>query len=316
MTRKILITTSSFAVEENHALAELAASGLELVRNPHGRRLSEDEATDLLKDDQVIGMIAGVEPLTARVLEAAPTLRVISRCGAGLDSVDVAAATDCGIEVLNTPVAPAQSTAELTLGLIISVARRLAEADRSLRSGNWAPLQGRLLGASTIGVIGAGHVGTILCRLLGGFGGNVLVYDPGDVPTPPGTAHVSFETLLETSDIVSVHVPLGAATLGLVSNDEIARMKPGAIIVNAARGGIVNEAAVAAAITSGHLGGAAFDVFTDEPYNGPLTGFDNVVLTAHMGSAARESRRAMEEEAAQNLTEALHRLKLVPELSS
>ena len=148
MIRKILISTSSFGVAGNDSLRKLADDGFELVLNPHCRRLNETEAIELL-DNDVIAMIAGVEPLTRKVLTHAKQLKVISRCGTGMDNVDIDAANELGILLKNTPDAPARAVAELTLGMILAVLRRIAEADRGIRAANWAPLMGRLLSEQT-----------------------------------------------------------------------------------------------------------------------------------------------------------------------
>jgi D-3-phosphoglycerate dehydrogenase len=305
--KKILVTTSSFAAEGNIPLREIEASGFKIKFNPHGRRLSEDEAIEFLSDPSVVGMIAGVEPLTKKVLKNAPSLRVISRCGTGMDSVDLAAATELGIAVLNTPNAPVQSTAELTVGLILSVARRIAEADRNLRANIWKPLPGPLLGEASIGIIGLGRVGTTVAGIMQAFGSRVLGYDPVNVTDTQSIEQVSFNTLLAEADIISIHVPLSPSTRNLIGAKEIATMKIGAILINAARGGLVDEGAIAEALESGHLAGAGLDVYAEEPYSGPLTTFEQVVLTAHMGGTAREARAIMEQEAADNLRQGLQK---------
>lgn len=310
MSKRILVTTSSFAAEGNIPLREMEASGFEIIFNPHGRRLSEDEAMDFLRDPSVVGMIAGVEPLTKRVLKNAPSLRVISRCGTGMDSVDLAAAAELGITVLNTPNAPVQSTAELTIGLILSVARRIAEADRNLREDIWKPLAGPLLAEATVGIIGLGRVGKAVAKIIQAFGSRVFGYDPANVPDTQGIEKVSLNTLLKEADIISLHIPLSPNTRNLISTKEIAAMKTGSILINAARGGLVDEGAISEALQSGQLAGAGLDVFAEEPYSGPLTNFEQVVLTAHMGGTAREARVVMEQEAANNLRQGLQKARV------
>lgn len=301
---KILITTSSFSSAADTELAQLRGAGYEVVLNPHRRRLSEDEAHALLSAD-VAGMIAGVEPLTRRVLAGAKGLKVVSRCGIGLDSVDLEAARELGIEILNTPDAPSSAVAEITVGLTLTVLRKIALADRQVRAGQWRSLMGRLLSAQVAGVVGYGRIGRRVATLFGAFGCRVLACDPVATTAAPGVTLCGLDELLVQSDIVSLHLPIGPDTAKLMSAARIAQMKKGAVLVNVSRGGLVDEAALHQALVAGHLGGAALDVFEKEPYAGPLAALDQVVLTAHMGSAAEESRAIMEKEAASNLVRGL-----------
>lgn len=297
---RIAITTSSFAVDE---LPD-AYRDADIVRNPHGRTLTEDEVAALLAD--VDGVIAGVEPLTAAVFASAPRLKAIARVGAGLDTVDLDAAAARGIAVSTTPDAPTDAVAELTLALMLAVLRDVAGSDRRLRAGTWQRTTGRLLSACTVGLIGGGRIGARVAELVGAFGAEVLVADPQLTAAPAPARLVDLDTLLATSDIVSLHVPLTDATRELIDAEAIRTMRDDAILINAARGGLVDEAALAAALATGTLAGAGIDVFATEPYDGPLTRLDNVVLSPHAGSAARETRQRMEREAAEQLAAALH----------
>lgn len=301
---KILITTSSFSSAADAELAQLRSAGYEVVLNPHRRRLSEDEAQALLRSD-VAGMIAGVEPLTRRVLASAKGLKVVSRCGIGLDSVDLEAARELDIEVLNTPDAPSGAVAEMTVGLTLAVLRRIAHADRQVRAGQWRSLMGRLLSAQVAGVVGYGRIGRKVAALFSAFGCRVLACDPAATAAAPGVTLCGLDELLAQSDVVSLHLPIGPGSAKLINAERIALMKQGAVLVNVSRGGLVDEAALQQALAAGRLGGAALDVFEKEPYAGPLAALDQVVLTAHMGSAAEESRAVMEREAAANLVRAL-----------
>ena len=301
---KILISTSSFNVSDNQFLKLLAERGFELILNPHGRRLSENEVMDLLKNN-VIGMIAGLEPLTRQALKSAKNLKVISRCGTGIDNVDVEAAKENQITVYTTPEAPVSAVAEFTLGLILSVLRRITEADRNIRRGNWKSLKGNLLSEQTVGIIGYGRIGKRLAGLLKAFGSKIIVYDTQKVPKENGIAFFPLEKLISHSNIVTLHVPYSSFTHHMIGQKMIESMKRGAILINVSRGGLVDEEAVANAIRKGHLMAAGFDVFEEEPYQGPLVSLDQVVLTSHMGSSAKESREKMEHEAAENLVKGL-----------
>lgn len=307
---KIVVSTSSFNVQASAALAALRSSGFEIMTNPHRRRLSESEASALLADG-VVGMIAGTEPLSRRVIGAARDLQVISRCGIGLDNVDLQAARERGIDVYNTPEAPSQAVAELAIGLALAALRRIAEADRALRQGAWKPLMGRLLGSCAVGVLGYGRIGRKVAMLARAFGARVLAHDLRESDRQPGIEFCTLDALLACADILTLHLPSGPATRHLINRERLARMKPGAILVNTARGDLVDEQALFAALECGRLSAAALDCFEIEPYSGPLCDLPQVVFTAHMGSYAAESRAVMEEEAAQNLLAGLRARKAI-----
>ncbi len=302
---QLLITTSSFDVASNPALARLEAAGYSIRLNPVGRRLSEDEAGKLLAADGIVGMIAGVEPLTRKVLERAAGLRVISRCGIGLDSVDLGVAAERNIRVLNTPGAPVSAVAELTLGLMLNLLRRISEADRTMRQGTWKQIMGNLLAFQRVGVVGFGRIGRRVAELVHGFGAGVSVCDPAAVEVPAYATLCSFDELLAQADIVTLHLPYSEGLHHMIGERELGLMKQGAFLMNTARGGLIDEAALATALVSGHLAGAAVDTFETEPYAGPLTSVPQALLTAHMGSYAKESRIQMEREAADNLCRGL-----------
>ena len=301
---KLVISTSSFDVEGNSSLNHLVNSGMHIVRNSYKRKLTEDEAIELLGED-TIGMIAGIEPLTERVFSSAKNLKVVSRCGAGLDSVELAAAELHGISVFNTPEAPAQAVAELTMGLMLAALRRICQTDRLLRINEWPRMQGQLFAAQTVGIIGLGHIGKRVARLSQAFDARVIAHDPHIDPTSHGVESVSLEKLFAEANVISLHVPYTTDTHHLLDAKSFARMKPGSIIINAARGGLIDETALDEALISGHLGMAALDVFEQEPYHGPLTKNDRMILTSHIGSLAKESRKCMELEAAENLLKGL-----------
>lgn len=300
----LVISTSSFDIDNNPPLQQLLQKGIRIVTNPHKRKLTEDEIIALLQDGAT-GLIAGIEPLTERVFQAAPKLKVISRCGAGLDNVDLAAAQQRGIAVLNTPEAPAQAVAELTMGFILNLLRQISPIDRAVRNGEWPRTQGRLLAAQTVGIVGLGHIGRRVARLCQAFEAAVIAHDPFAVLVPEGVNLVSMEQLLASADVVTLHLPYSSTTHHLLDAKAFAAMKPEAIIINAARGGLVDESALADALISGKVSAAALDVFEQEPYHGSLLGINNATVTSHVGSLARESRQRMEIEAAENLLQGL-----------
>ena len=305
-----VISTSSFDTGNNPTIQRLLQQGFQVITNPHKRKLTEDEIIELLSGGAT-GLIAGIEPLTERVLQSAPNLKVISRCGAGMDSVDLAAAKNRGIQVLNTPEAPAQAVAELTLGYILSLLRQIGTIDRAVRNGEWPRTQGRLFAAQTVGVSGLGHIGRRVARLCQAFEATVVAHDPYASQIPDGVSMLPLEQLLASADIITLHTPYSADMHHLLDAKAFAAMKPEVIVINAARGGLVDESALLAALQSGKVSAAALDVFEQEPYHGPLLECGNITLTSHVGSLARESRQRMEIEAAENLVQGLIKAGLI-----
>ena len=301
---KIVISTSSFDTDNNPHIQDLTKKGLGIASNSYGRKLTEDEVIALLGDDTV-GMVAGIEPLTERVFASTRSLKVVSRCGSGLDSVDLGAAKRHGVTVLNTPEAPAQAVAELTLALILAALRQIPGTDKLVRMGQWPRTQGRLFAAQQVGIIGLGRVGRRVARLCQAFEASVVAHDTYVHEAPAGVELVPLEKLLAEADIISLHLTYDADTHHLLNEDTLAGIKRGAIIINTARGGLIDETALAEALNAGQLGAAALDVFEQEPYHGPLLKCENAILTSHIGSLAKESRQRMELEAADNLLHGL-----------
>jgi glyoxylate reductase len=241
--------------------------------------------------------------IDAALLERAPRLRVVANFAVGFDNVDVAAATRLGVAVANTPDVLTEATADLTFALLLAAARRLGEGERLVRAGAWTGWEpGQLLGADvwgrTLGIVGLGRIGAAVARRGRGFAMPVLY--SGSRPHPAGdelgARHVALDELLARADFVSVHCPLSAATHHLIDAAALARMKPTAILVNTARGPIVDEAALGAALAAGTIAGAGLDVFEREPAIDPgLIASDRVVLAPHLGSATTTARRRMGE---------------------
>lgn len=296
---KILVTTSSFDLNNFEELTLLKSNGFEIILNPYGKRLSEEQVFSLL-DDEIIGIIAGLEPLNAKVLRAAKALKVVARCGIGLDNVDLQVAEELGIGVYNTPDAPTLAVAELTLAHILSLCRRITESDRLVRGGEWKSLMGSVLSKQTVGIIGYGRIGRMVAKYLIALGARVIIYDKYTV-FEPTVESVSYGTLLSESDIISLHIPYSPQSHHMINSDSLALMKDGALLVNIARGGLIDEEALYSALKSGKIGGAALDCFESEPYNGPLLDCVNVQVSAHMGSYAKESRIMQEVEACRAL---------------
>jgi len=279
----------------------LKAVGAEIQFNSTGRKLTESDLAAMVGATDII--IAGTEPITDRVLSKAGNLKLISRVGIGLDNVDLLTARARGIHVCYTPDAPSPAVAELTIGLMIDLLRLVHVANRKMHQGQWHRYFGRRLSEVTTGIIGIGRIGSKVLEHLGGFPcRRILVNDiqpPFDLPHHPTCEieHVNLKTLFKEADLISLHVPLTRTTKNLVTKKEIQSMKPGALLVNTSRGGIVNELDLLDALKSGRLGGAAIDVFDQEPYAGELGNVDQCLLTAHMGSMSIDCRTRMEIEA-------------------
>jgi D-3-phosphoglycerate dehydrogenase len=299
----VLCTTASFIAKNLH-------DQLSFIYNPYNRKLTEDEVIKLVKEYQPEVIIAGLEPITRKVMEESTGLRIISRCGVGLDNVDLVTAKQMGIKVYNTPNAPIKPVAELTATMMFTLARNLFKQDAKTRNGTWEKVNASLLSELTIGIIGCGRIGTRVALLLHETGCRLIGYDIADI-TGKYIEPVAFHDLLTGSDIISLHIPLTPQNWHIISYDEIKMMKPGAIIINTSRGGLIDEGALYEFLKNGHLGGAGLDVFEEEPYNGPLCGLDNVILTPHAGSSAGGSRLIMEEESVTNLINGLKELSLI-----
>ena len=305
---QILISTSSFNLDNFAELGELKKAGIDVKLNPFGTRLSQDQVIELLGKDTV-GIVAGLESLNATVLQSATALKVIARVGVGLDSVDLTTAAKLGITVLNTPDAPTSAVAELTIGHILGLLRNIAATDRQIRNSKWQGQMGQLLETKTVGVVGFGRIGQRVAKLLGAFGAKVVVCDPH--MSTKDFANLSLDELCRKADVLTLHLPYDADSHHLIGERQFNLMKKGSFFVNISRGGLVDEQALFNELESGHLAGAALDCFEQEPYSGPLSKLENVQMTAHMGTYARETRDRMEQEASRLMVEALRANKLL-----
>lgn len=298
----VLISPSSFGDCGPEPVRLLEKAGLEFKFNSFQRKLERDEVVALAKGCQ--GLIAGVEPLDRPVLESLPDLRCISRCGAGMDNVDLDCARELGIPVFNTPDGPTRAVAELALGLTMALARAIPRRDRAMRAGAWDKSLGTLIEGKTVGVVGLGRIGRAVAALFQAIGCRVVASDIrpdlGWAQTH-GVTLLSLGELLARADIVSLHIAAAAGMNPLLGRHELALMKPTSFLVNLSRGEVVDEAALAEALSSGIVAGAALDVFSKEPYRGPLLKLENVILSPHVGSYAREARLRMEVDAVKNL---------------
>ena len=298
---KVAITTSSFASFSRRPMELFNQAGILPVLNPYGRKVTEEEAIELLEG--CVGVVAGTEPLTEHLMGSLPGLKVISRCGSGTDNVDMAFAEKRGIAVLNTPDGPTLAVAELTLGYALDLLRQISRMNRELGSGLWKKRMGNTLRGKKIGIIGFGRIGRAVARVFAPLGVEVAFNDP--VVESYTYRKMEVGDLLIWADILTFHCSKAGGECSLFTTEQLRTMKPGSWLINASRGGIVNEDALYEMLKSGHLGGAAIDVFEQEPYNGPLTELDNIILTPHIGSYARESRIQMEIDSVRNLIDSL-----------
>jgi D-3-phosphoglycerate dehydrogenase len=245
------------------------------------------------------------------VIAAGQKLRVIGRAGSGVDNIDVEAATARGIIVVNAPASNNVAVAELTIGLLLALARQIPQAHTSVQAGKWerSKYMGWEVRGKTLGLVGLGRIGSEVARRARGLQMNVLTYDPVvsvDRAAQLGVETVNLDELLTRSDVVSIHVPLVDQTRNLFDNERITRMKPGAHLINASRGGIVDEAALLAALESGHLGGAALDVYSKEPpTESPLLGHPNVITVPHLGASTSEAQAQTGSDVAEGVVVAL-----------
>jgi D-3-phosphoglycerate dehydrogenase len=305
---KVLATPTSLKPNANNpALEELEKFADEVIYNPTGRPLAEEELIPLLEDCD--GYIAGLDFITAGVVESCKKLKVISRYGAGVDRVDVDAASRCGIAVCNTPGVNAEAVADLAFGLILSVARRIPALDRLTKEGKWTRSTGIELFGKTIGILGLGAIGKAVAKRASGFSMRVLAFDPymdESYARINGIEAAAFDDTVKNSDILSLHLPLNDETRHVINGEVMRGMKQGAIIVNAARGGLIDEHAACELLKSGHLGGLGLDAYEEEPpKTSPLFEMDNVVATPHTGAHTREATANMASLAVSNLIDVL-----------
>jgi D-3-phosphoglycerate dehydrogenase len=309
---KVLISSRSFGKIDSGALQLLKDRGLKPILNPYGRKLTQKEMEPLL--DGTVGIIAGTETISKSILEQAVHLRVISRYGVGLDNIDMKIALEKGILVYNTPESPSISVSELTVTLMLTLLRKIGIVDQRLKNNQWKPEMGTLLKGKTVGILGLGRIGKQVVQLLTAFQVKCIAHEPNPDTKFVTTNHitlVSLNTLLSESDIVTLHLPLNEKTNHLIGKHELNLMKKNAVIINTARGGLIDEQALYHALKNHAITGAAIDVFENEPNIGKLQELDTVILTPHIGTYTFETRKHMELEAAKNLIKGLEEVQIL-----
>ena len=309
---KILVSPTSFKPDSSGPAAQLlrefvSNGGGELVFNPYGRPLTEDELPGLLQG--CTGFIAGLDFITKKVIDSCNNLKVISRYGNGYDRVDLEAAKARNIPVCITPGANSQAVADLTFALLLCIARKVPMLDSKTKEGQWVRSTGMEIYGKTIGIIGLGAIGKGVAKRAQGFSMRVLAYDPFIDKKYAKENNIevsSLNELIKNSDIITLHTPLSDETRYIISKETIGRMKKGAILINTARGGLIDEQAAYEHLKSGWLGGLGLDAYEEEPPKvSPLFKLDNVVLTPHTGAHTEEAITNMALMSVQNLIDVL-----------
>lgn len=292
----------TFGIFNKVPVERLEDAGCEVRLNPYGRPLTPAEIVEHAKDADVI--ILGNDRLDSATIGKLPNLKLVVRHGAGLDNIDFSELGKRDIIVANTPGANKEETADLTFALILDLARMVTQSINQLKGGVWNKIPGRTLYGKTIGIIGVGAIGMAVASRAMGFGMDILGNDivQRDEAARFGLLYTSLNELLSASDVVTIHAPLTSATKNLIGARELKRMKPGALLINTARAGVVREAALEKALMSGHLGGYAVDVYAKEPPD-PTSymSLPNVLTTPHIGSSTMEANLRMGDMAVDNI---------------
>ena len=306
MSVKVLVTPRSFGKEDPSLFDRLAGAGFEVVRNDTGAILSKEQMIERIAPCD--GLIVGVDPVDADVIAAAPRLRAIAKYGVGVDNIDLAAAAARGIRVSRTVGANASAVADYAMALMLAVSRKLVVIDRKCRAGDWSKITTLDVTGATLGLIGLGAIGKLVAKRARGFDMRVLAFDVAwdeGYALENGIEYALPEEILRTADFISLHLPLIPSTENFIGAEEIGMMKPGAILINTARGGLVDEDALLAALKEGAIGGAGLDAFREEPPSAEWFELDNVVLGAHCAASTKGASLQMGRMAAENLIGAL-----------
>ena len=300
---KVLVSTAPFGATSAAPINLMKDADVDFTINPFGRKMTEVELAEII--DEFDCLIAGTEAITSRVLANARKLKLIARVGIGLDSVDLVQAREQNIRVSYTPDAPSPAVAELTIGLMISTLRSVQISNQEMHNQRWQRFFGRRLSESVIGIIGVGRIGSRVIEHLAGFGSPEILANDRDpsvaARVPDHVKIVEKEQIYRDADVISIHVPLTGETQGMIGASEFQMFRKDAILINTARGGIVDESALEDALVKKQIFAAAVDTFGHEPYQGPLCNIEQCLLTSHMGSMSGDCRERMELEATQEV---------------
>jgi len=294
----ILITVYPFGRCGDKPIKLLEGKGWNLTFNPVQRRLQEDEVMEMLKGMDAV--IAGTELYNRETIKYAKDLKVISRSGIGLDNIDYQACKENNILVANTPSAPSDAVADLTIAQIFNLLRNICISDQLIKKGMWKRFTGLSIKQIKIGILGVGKIGGRVINRLKPFDANILACDISPNKDIDGVTWVDKDTLFRESDLISIHIPLSKRNYHFVGMNELSMMKKGSYLINTSRGSVLNEGDLESCLINHHMAGAALDVFEKEPYEGCMTGMDNVILTAHHASSDRLSKYLMELGAVEN----------------
>jgi D-3-phosphoglycerate dehydrogenase len=288
---KILVTARSFIKTSGRHKELLEQTGYQVVENPLDRPLKEAEMVELIRDAD--GAILGLDEVTAKVIEAGRQLKVLSRYGVGVDRVDLKAATAAGVVVTNTPGTNHIAVAELTLGLMLSLARRIPEHDRIVKGGSWNRVRGTELAGKTLGIVGLGWISREVIRRAFAFDMRIVVqtaYPDKELADHYGVEYLPLERLVREADFISLHCAFTPERADLIGEKELRAMKPTSYLINTARGELVDEEALLVALQEGWIAGATMDAFKEEPATGsPLVKLNNFIATPHIGATTLES---------------------------
>jgi D-3-phosphoglycerate dehydrogenase len=301
MNDLIFVALSSFADGDKKPLEMLEESGIPYIIHQTGKRITTEEILNDAKDATVI--IAGVETYDSQTLKQLNSLKCISRLGVGVDAIDLLEAKKLGIRVTNTPLPPAQAVAELAMTMFLALSRNVRQQSDLMKAKRWERITGHLLSGRTIGLIGLGRIGQKVASLCKAFGARVIAFDPyanKNLEKELSIELISLDELYRQSDIVSIHASKVSEQPVVIGQKEIDQMKDGVMLVNLSRGDMVDEAALIAGLKSGKISGAGLDVFAQEPYNGPLCDFDQVILSPHCATLTFETRSEMEIQSVEN----------------
>lgn len=293
---KIVVGASSFAAENDKAINMLLDKGVEVVKNPYGRKLSVEETIEHLKEAD--GLLAGLEDINEELLSQCPKLKAIARIGIGMDNIDKEACDKHGIKVSNTPDAPTAAVAEMALTVLLAIGHQIIPSNQDMHNKIWKKRIGFSLIGLNILIVGYGRIGRKFAEYLKAFESNILVYDP----LQPSISEKSLQEALGKADVISLHA---SGKEQILNKECICSMKDGVTILNCARGELVDEDAIYTGLHSGKIAYYWGDVFSEEPYAGPLTECENAILTPHTSTYNRLCRLKMESEAVRNIMEDL-----------
>lgn len=297
---KVAVGASSFAADSKKAMQLLLDQGMEVVKNPYGRKMDLKETIRHLQGADAL--LAGLEPLNEEVFAHTPQLKAIARIGIGMDNVDTEAAARYGIKVSNTPQGPTDAVAEMVLAALLAIGHQIIPADRDMHAGIWKKRMGFSMQGLKILIIGYGHIGRKVAQMLEKFQSHLLIYDKYN----PQASNCSLEEGIQHADVITLHA---AGREEILTRELLEKIKPGAVLLNSARGGLVNEDALYEGLKSGNIRAYWGDVFWEEPYQGKITTCENALLTPHISTYTTACRESMETQAVLNLLKDLGRIR-------